>query len=1121
MRFTRIPLIATLLAGALSLLVVLPAIAQSTQGIETDGRLSVAGAFEVQVYQNIEDIRTRGAAAGAAAAAVSATDAIVPFAAGTSEPAGTVGRGNHPLGLTDIADDATDGNDYIRVPDPRNTLFNRTLYVSNDKDAYNTILITASVPDTAGASALTTRTNRADDPATTEVNEAITDGWTGRLTGAMYDCAQATVKNTRSGESADIVLFRAANRGATVETVYQGILAVRDRGEESGRVDELDSTCVNKPVGDPLIVTDNEAPPWSVANSTTNQPAAVIPARDGDTIEITVEGVQGRLTLTVDGDEPSVSNPTPEHKGTQDSSRVTLGFTVSDDGAGLRFDAEDGSSGDGDSSPANGDNDQNYNEPLTVVGGNGATDDIKVYYNAGGLTDAVVDVDGDDATQGLQYTASEEFSRYGNNAWTQVSFGRTYRLGMILNSQEFNTKYEWQVTVKDRVGNAYTTDADSDKDGDQPFTFALDDEDPEISEVRTGVMFDASSNPPKEKADRSWIALSISNKDAGGPDRVDRSSVQASDFTVSGATVVDAVVPTNSDECDPSDDPDTNVDETANDIKDIDGVCGFDPRARIYLQLAEELEADQKPTIQVLGGVFMDVAGNTNVVQSKSGSSQITDKIAPRVSITVTASGDATNRPATDEDGEFTIRVTSDEDLARFPKVWLATINGVEQSGAAGVAGTLGVAALYGYTPTEKERNVWERTIQADDSNIPGSGQRLLAVLVNAEDEDGNKGNSAGWKLARPSSYPTGEPQDGVYDHDSDVDTAERPETPLDFQKLHDGGYLIEVDDANLAAPTVRIQPPIEGAPKATESATPYLEITFGGEKQEYGVANRSSETDAAPVFYKADAGDDDPINTDSHSRIRLTKLTVGGEDRLADARVVSSNAGQFILAFVAGLPVGKYDVIVSATDDVGNELATNSAGDKEFKYTFEVRERAGYKVSLRPGWNLISWPGTPTNPAVGAVMGSLQADTVLSYQDGEWLSAIRSEGEWRGTLEQIVGGYGYWVQTTAAETITTVIPPTLPNQVLPTVPITSGWNLVGVIDPEQKKVGTEAVQDPDKYFVNVSWRVAYSFDTQSNRWGKILPKPSTGTDDGTNDGMIKNGSGYWLWSTEPGTLVP
>ena len=74
-------------------------------------------------------------------------------------------------------------------------------------------------------------------------------------------------------------------------------------------------------------------------------------------------------------------------------------------------------------------------------------------------------------------------------------------------------------------------------------------------------------------------------------------------------------------------------------------------------------------------------------------------------------------------------------------------------------------------------------------------------------------------------------------------------------------------------------------------------------------------------------------------------------------------------------------------------------------------------RSSLNPGWNLISVPGDPFNPAVGSVIGDLRADTVLGYQGGEWVTAVRNEdGRWQGTLTDIRGGYGYWVRTSVVE---------------------------------------------------------------------------------------------------------
>ena len=60
--------------------------------------------------------------------------------------------------------------------------------------------------------------------------------------------------------------------------------------------------------------------------------------------------------------------------------------------------------------------------------------------------------------------------------------------------------------------------------------------------------------------------------------------------------------------------------------------CDFEPRARIYLELADELASDEEPTVQLLGGVFKDIAGNNNVTQSI----KALDNIAPGVSITIT-----------------------------------------------------------------------------------------------------------------------------------------------------------------------------------------------------------------------------------------------------------------------------------------------------------------------------------------------------------------------------------------------------------------------------------------------------------------------------------------------------
>ena len=118
MRFTKIPLIATLMAVALSLLIVLPALAQ-VSGDRTDGRDSTGNWLDVRVAANLNDVQGRMS---------DADDYTDPDRTPTRWTVVPRCTSNGPF-------------------DAKDTYFNRNLYVSNDKKAYNTILITAAVAD--------------------------------------------------------------------------------------------------------------------------------------------------------------------------------------------------------------------------------------------------------------------------------------------------------------------------------------------------------------------------------------------------------------------------------------------------------------------------------------------------------------------------------------------------------------------------------------------------------------------------------------------------------------------------------------------------------------------------------------------------------------------------------------------------------------------------------------------------------------------------------------------------------------------------------------------------------------------------------------------------------------
>jgi hypothetical protein len=221
-----------------------------------------------------------------------------------------------------------------------------------------------------------------------------------------------------------------------------------------------------------------------------------------------------------------------------------------------------------------------------------------------------------------------------------------------------------------------------------------------------------------------------------------------------------------------------------------------------------------------------------------------------------------------------------------------------------------------------------------------------------------------------------------------------------------------------------------------------------------------------------------------------------------------------FVVA-LSSLAVGNYTIEVNGTDNIGNKLGLK-------KYTFEVVARAAYSVALSPGFNLVSLPGDPVDPSLDAVLPSSHpATTVLSYQpahkDGPWLVATRSAGvNWSAnaanTLSEIRSGQGYWVQTGAFTPLKTSIPERDPSQVLPTFPVVAGWNLVGVVD--LTLASTAATVSADAYLASIDWTIAYTFDTQSNKWTKITKGSSP-------VGVFNNGQGLWTWSEKKDVLAP
>ena len=1007
-RHTPLVLLAALIAAtAFVALLLLPASGQIFD--KTEGKTG-SGGFSVGVFSSITDAQY-------AKNVLNTTyNTYVP----TNPPYSRIS-------VTTDDEHTTDDTAYLANPavQPQYTYFDGTLWVSNDPDAHNTILITA-------------------------VNSS-------RVTANADGCVEATVRSGR--DTITVQMPTTADTGGN--TFYQAFVRVLDpRAELPQGTPDYESSdgpaCVDTP--DPA--TDDIV---DYTDGVTQSQIASILGRHGDTITISIAGA-GQVSLEVDGEGPELTEIMPEHESAWRSGRLDFSFEVRDDDSGLRHDGELVRSADGDDTQVNGDRDQvTSGEPLTVRSGgsispNGKAADISL--GVGRDTD-ITDI-GRWTLLGSRPGVAYEFSARGNN----FDEGR----------------YEMRITARDRAGNeSMSVGAYDDNDEPLPYEFTVDDTEPSVRAVQAGVGYDTREE--KEVPDRRSIMLDFGEALQSGIDH--------EQFTVSGHRVVGIVHPGR-----------LSGDETA---MDIEGNSIDDPRSRIYLRLADDLASDETPDVLLFGGVVYDLAGNPNDSVDRTAE----DAVAPLFTVGMAALAEGATltpgplparkegegRLVANSDGEFVVDVRSDEEVRRRPTVYFVGIETNERTKADGTKTGEYVYTIRGMQTgsalVEQEDPLhWRRAYEASRLTSLGG---LIGVIVSAEDENRNVFSTPGWKP-------------GSRDKPADDDI-------LDVEAMDEAGLLLELDtDFNDdATPELRVTPRRGQEDDETESARPIVAMLFSAEGEEYALC---------PTGTNGGCGGDNPDAefSDSHAKVYITEITLNGGD--ASSRLSRVDDAQFALQ-AGNLAQGRHEVAYTAVDEAGNEA--------EGEFAFSVVARGAYEIDISPGWNLVSVPGTPVDPSLNAVIppsGGISA--VMSYQDSNWLTAaVGEDGSWRGSLTEIEAGYGYWVFATSFATVAPLIPEPETTSLPPTVRVNHGWNLLGVIDLFQNAAGKapgagDGDGEADNYFGSFDWRVAYTFDGQYHRWVRIAPEDDKDAEEDDDEPPeIVNGRGYWVWSAEPGTLVP
>jgi hypothetical protein len=498
---------------------------------------------------------------------------------------------------------------------------------------------------------------------------------------------------------------------------------------------------------------------------------------------------------------------------------------------------------------------------------------------------------------------------------------------------------------------------------------------------------------------------------------------------------------------------------------------GLDMRDDVFVKNTTTLGPADRPMIRVVGSIS-DLAGNSTT------SGQIdkaVDGIAPALTITVTnATTKGVSTPRAVDQKKVTIRVVSDETIALgvLPTI---TVNRLVQD--AGTTAPIGAknAGSSATATTEKAvsgiANTFEATI-----DLSGTGEGLYHVFASISDAASNSGTA-------------GQSNTCTTDDCVDINKA----------------ALFEIDDEinNAAAPTFTLSPAQGTSTTKTESTGPFVRVDFNDEGQEYAWTVTGDKIKGIAV--------PNEIEVDSWNTITLTKVTMDGID--ISSSVGSIDANSFNVK-TSGLALGTHKLVVNGTDAVGNTYSTDQA------FSFTVVARAAYKLTLNPGTNFVSLPGTPTDSAIGTVLAGTNASEVLSWQGGKWqIAAVTAEGKWIGGITDITSDNAYIIKTSTFDSISVEILPRSFDKAPPTVAVKAGWNMVPVIDLALQAQGTTITEDI--YFGSLSdgtgtlWKAAYTFDTASQVWSKLLPGALPAVE------TVVVGKGYWLWATKAGDLVP
>jgi hypothetical protein len=549
----------------------------------------------------------------------------------------------------------------------------------------------------------------------------------------------------------------------------------------------------------------------------------------------------------------------------------------------------------------------------------------------------------------------------------------------------------------------------------------------------------------------------------------------------------------------------------------------------VYLTLASNLAPDAQPSISIASGQIMDKAGNAygGGRIAKAG-----DGLGPNLSLS--ESGDLSKE-------KVTVTITTDEQLASLPTVTLSRVinsdGDVVNSGAvecvyAAVAAddpTAGDPALPAVTQATEDDGTCEAPSAAGglDARYNAGDAPDLSPVAGRPDGAPSPSQTAAksytYAVTASQSNPTG---DDVVGGKYNVYV-----TGVDTQHAENLGNAGHASDANNAAAfTFQLDTKLNGGGDPTVTVSDATATASSGDAPDVEAVD--------PMIVTVDwAGEAGEYPGDSYRTVELTsaslKITFGdgsSESHTFNLTTEVSSADNIKYTIpILNPKVGAYALTVKGTDSAGN--ASGTAGHSA---SWNVVAAKPVNISLEPGWNLISLPFQPGNPAVNSVIpANHPVDIVMTFDNASqtWMVSRRDAetGLFVGDIVVMTANTAYFVRTDKFQAIRVLRPPLATAAAAPppppAIPVVVGWNLVPVVSNE---IPTPKTIDADDYFGTLGkdgWLKALTFNTLLRTWSSVEPGE---TEDADNDSetaetpvQVTVGKGYWLYATKAGVIIP